>query len=170
MRRSADCAGRERPPRRLARPVLGRQHPGQPAAHPGLRRPPRRPTTAPVLLFTSGQHLGPQPGELPYVATKGAVHQLTASLADAIADRGITVSCINPGPVAPVGPTRPSASSSRAASRPGGGPPRAVVAWLVGDDSHLVTGQVVNAEAGFRRGRPEGGQPGFGGWSTSCAR
>ena len=28
-----------------------------------------------ILLFTSGQHLGPMPGELPYIATKGALLQ-----------------------------------------------------------------------------------------------
>jgi 3-oxoacyl-[acyl-carrier protein] reductase len=51
-----------------------------------------------VVLFTSGQHLGPMPGELPYVISKGAIQQMTASLARHLAPRGITVNCINPGP------------------------------------------------------------------------
>lgn len=37
-----------------------------------------------VVLFTSGQHLGPMPDELPYAISKGAVHQMTRSLADAL--------------------------------------------------------------------------------------
>jgi hypothetical protein len=48
-----------------------------------------------VVLFTSGQHLVPMPEELPCGISKGAVHQITRSLAD----RGITVNAINPGPV-----------------------------------------------------------------------
>ncbi len=32
-----------------------------------------------VVLMTSGQHLGPMPGELAYIASKGALHQLTLS-------------------------------------------------------------------------------------------
>ncbi|MGW6603994.1 SDR family NAD(P)-dependent oxidoreductase [Streptomyces sp. NPDC055036] len=51
-----------------------------------------------VVLFTSGQHLGPMPEELPYVLSKGAVQQMTASLGHGLASRGIAVNCIDPGP------------------------------------------------------------------------
>lgn len=51
-----------------------------------------------VVLFTSGQHLGAMPGEVPYVVTKGALQQVTATLARELAP-GITVNCVNPGPV-----------------------------------------------------------------------
>ncbi len=51
-----------------------------------------------IVLFTSGQHLGPMSSELPYAISKGAIHQMTLSLSDALADRGITVNAVNPGP------------------------------------------------------------------------
>ncbi|MBW2396849.1 MAG: SDR family NAD(P)-dependent oxidoreductase, partial [Deltaproteobacteria bacterium] len=51
-----------------------------------------------MLLFCSGQHIGPMSNEIAYAVTKGAIHQMTASLSDALIDQGITVNCINPGP------------------------------------------------------------------------
>jgi 3-oxoacyl-[acyl-carrier protein] reductase len=108
-----------------------------------------------IVLFTSGQHLGPMPAELPYIATKGALHQLTASLAEALADRDITVNCLNPGPVdTGYAPPEPHARVARAFPKGRWTTPAEVaevVAWLVGPHSGLITGQVVNAEAGFRR-------------------
>jgi 3-oxoacyl-[acyl-carrier protein] reductase len=50
-----------------------------------------------VVLFTSGQHLHPRPGELAYVASKGALHQLTSSIGAHLAPRRITVNTIDPG-------------------------------------------------------------------------
>ena len=108
-----------------------------------------------IFLFTSGQHLGPMPDELPYIASKGALHQITASLADALAERGITVNCINPGPV-DTGYAGPAAHARVASAFPQQrwttpDEIAAVVGWLAGPDSRPITGQVINAEAGFRR-------------------
>jgi 3-oxoacyl-[acyl-carrier protein] reductase len=52
-----------------------------------------------IVYFTSGQHLGPMPGEIPYVTTKGALQQITKSLAATFAPSNVTVNCIDPGPV-----------------------------------------------------------------------
>ena len=111
-----------------------------------------------IVLFTSGQHLAPMADELPYAVTKGAVHQMTRSLADALADRGVTLNAINPGPVDTGWPS--DALRERLAPRfPRGqwGRPddiAAVVAWLASPDSGQITGQVIDAEAGFRRHAP----------------
>ena len=109
-----------------------------------------------AILFTSGQHLGPMPGELPYVISKGAIHQMTRSLADAVAARGITVNAVNPGPV-DTGYAPPELHAQVAARFPGGrwgapGDIAPVVPWLAWRDSAWVTGQVLDAEGGFRRG------------------
>jgi 3-oxoacyl-[acyl-carrier protein] reductase len=108
-----------------------------------------------IVLFTSGQHLGPMASELPYAISKGAIHQMTLSLADALADRAITVNTLNPGP------TDTGWASEELTREVGRALPRgrwgtaseaaAVVAWLVSDDAASVTGQVIDAEGGFRR-------------------
>ncbi|MGH2542606.1 MAG: SDR family oxidoreductase, partial [Ardenticatenaceae bacterium] len=51
-----------------------------------------------VVLMTSGQHLGPMGREVPYAASKGALHQITVTLSDLLIERGITVNTVNPGP------------------------------------------------------------------------
>jgi 3-oxoacyl-[acyl-carrier protein] reductase len=108
-----------------------------------------------IILFTSGQHLGPMSDELPYAISKGAVHQMTRSLADALAGRGITVNAINPGPVDTGWPS-PDVRLDLERRFPAGrlGRPEdiaGVVAWLLSPDSAWVTGQVIDAEGGFRR-------------------
>ena len=108
-----------------------------------------------VVLFTSGQHLAAMAGELPYVATKGALQQLTASLADAVADRGITVNAVNPGPV-DTGYATGAVHEQVRRLFPAGrwGQPDDVanlVSFLVSDQGRWITGQVLNSEGGFRR-------------------
>jgi 3-oxoacyl-[acyl-carrier protein] reductase len=108
-----------------------------------------------VVLLTSGQHLGPMPDELPYAISKGAVHQMTRSLADALADRAITVNAINPGPVDTGWPSdemRERLLPAFPAGRWGRSEDvAAIIGWLVSDDSAWITGQVIDAEGGFRR-------------------
>jgi 3-oxoacyl-[acyl-carrier protein] reductase len=110
-----------------------------------------------VILMTSGQHLGPMPDELPYAASKAALLGVTPTLADALADRGITVNCVNPGPTDTDYATAEERARAAKAFPSGrwGEPDDAarLVAWLCTDDARWITGQVINSEGGFRRWR-----------------
>src|SRR5690606_40933640 len=105
-----------------------------------------------VILMTSGQHLGPMPGELAYIASKGALHQLTQSLAAHLAPRGITVNTVNPG-ATDTGYADPETYAAVLAQEPMGrwGQPddaARLIAWLATDDARWVTGQVLNSTGG----------------------
>ena len=108
-----------------------------------------------IILMTSGQNLGPMPGEIAYAASKGALAAITPTLADELADRGITVNCVNPGPV-DTGWATPELYAAVAERLPAGrwGEPddaARLIAWLASDDGRWITGQVLNSEGGFRR-------------------
>ncbi|MGH2505542.1 MAG: SDR family oxidoreductase [Ktedonobacterales bacterium] len=51
-----------------------------------------------IINLTSGQSVGPMPGKLPYIATKGAIEAFTVTLAAELAPRHITVNAVDPGP------------------------------------------------------------------------
>lgn len=108
-----------------------------------------------VIFLTSGQDLGPMPGEVAYAASKGALSSVTRTLADQLADQAITVNTVNPGPVdtgyAP--PDLYEAVRERFPSGRWGTPddPARLIAWLATDEASWITGQIINTEGGFRR-------------------
>lgn len=106
-----------------------------------------------VVMFTSGQHYGAMPGELPYVVTKGALQQVTGSLAAELAPRRITVNCVNPGPV-DTGYADDESRALVARRMPFGrwGQPddtAELIAWLVSDASGWITGQTLVSDGGW---------------------
>jgi 3-oxoacyl-[acyl-carrier protein] reductase len=106
-----------------------------------------------VITFSSGQHRGPMPDELPYIASKAAIQQLTPSLALQLAPRGITVNCVNPGPV-DTGYADDAARLSVAAVHPQhrwGTPDdiAAAIIWLASPASDWVTGQTIDVDGGW---------------------
>jgi 3-oxoacyl-[acyl-carrier protein] reductase len=108
-----------------------------------------------VIFMTSGQDLGPMTGEIAYAASKGALASVTRTLADALADRAITLNTVNPGPV-DTGYATPEAHERVRRHFPQGrwgvpDDPARLIAWLATDEAAWLTGQVINSEGGFRR-------------------
>ena len=108
-----------------------------------------------IVNLTSGQSLGPMPGELAYAATKGAIEAFTVTLAAEVGHRGITVNAVNPGPTN-TGWMTEDLKRELAARFPSGrvGEPEdaaRLVAFLVGDEARWITGQIVHSEGGFLR-------------------
>lgn len=105
-----------------------------------------------VVLLTSGQHLGPMTREVGYAVSKGALHQATRTLSDALIDRGITVNTVNPGPTETgwIGEVNPLPAMPLGRW---GEPDDAarLITWLCTDDAGWITGQVIDSEGGFRR-------------------
>lgn len=108
-----------------------------------------------VVFMTSGQDLGPMPDQVAYAASKGALASITRTLADHLADRGITVNAVNPGPV-DTGYATPDVREAVRHRFPTGrwGRPddaARLISFLVNDDGDWITGQTINSEGGFRR-------------------
>jgi len=112
-----------------------------------------------IVFMTSGQDLGPMPGEVAYAASKGALASITQTLADQLAGQGITLNTVNPGPVDTgyaAFADQPDAHEIVRRHFPRGrwgapDDPARLIAWLVTDEAAWITGQVINSEGGFRR-------------------
>src|SRR5690606_19906537 len=109
-----------------------------------------------IINMTSGQDIGPMPGELAYVATKGAISAFSRSLSQELAPLGITVNAINPGPTDSTWMTdeiRKHLLPKFPMGRIGTPDDVAnIVGFLASNDAKWVTGQVIHSEGGFIRG------------------
>jgi 3-oxoacyl-[acyl-carrier protein] reductase len=108
-----------------------------------------------IINFSSGQSLGPMPGELAYIATKGAIEAFTRTLAAEVGHKGITVNAINPGPT-DTGwmdeESRRGIMSKFPLGRIGQPEDAArLVAFLASDEAAWITGQIIHSEGGFLR-------------------
>lgn len=105
-----------------------------------------------VILMTSGQYRGAMPSELPYIAGKGALHQVTASLAAALASRAITVNCVDPGPTDTgyATPHEHAEALGHIALGRWGEPDDAarLIAFLCSPEARWITGQVIGSTGG----------------------
>jgi len=109
-----------------------------------------------AVLLTSGQHKDPMPREIPYAASKGALHQIIRTLAAVLAPRGILVNGVNPGPT-DTGWATPELTAEVARLMPLGrwGAPEdaaRLIGWLCTDEAAWVVGQVIDSDGGFRGG------------------
>ncbi len=108
-----------------------------------------------IVFMTSGQDLGPMTSGIGYAASKGALASITRTLADHLAGRPITLNTINPGPVDTGYATPEDHEIVRRHFPQGrwGAPddPARLIAWLATDEAAWITGQIINAEGGFRR-------------------
>lgn len=125
----------------LAREVAA-QHDGRPGGR--------------IVFLTSGQQLGPMPDEVCYAAAKAALAGITPTIAHELAPRGITVNCVNPGPVDSDSYVDDALRERLKDNFPFGrwgepDDPARLIAFLVGDEGRWITGQVINTEGGFIR-------------------
>jgi 3-oxoacyl-[acyl-carrier protein] reductase len=105
-----------------------------------------------IINLTSGQDIGPMPGELAYVATKGAISAFTRSLAAEIGPKSITANAVNPG-ATDTGWMSESLKQAFLPSVPLGrlGLPEdaaRLVAWLASAEAGWITGQVIHSTGG----------------------
>lgn len=106
-----------------------------------------------IILMTSGQLLGPMPGEVAYVVSKAALDAFTITFAHDVGRYGITVNAVDPGPTDTGWITQekqqellPRYSLGRL-----GQPEDAarLVAFLVSSEADWITGQTIRSRGGF---------------------
>ncbi|WP_373285984.1 SDR family oxidoreductase [Pontibacillus salipaludis] len=106
-----------------------------------------------IINFVSGQDKSPEPGNLAYVATKGAISAFTKSLAMELAGQSITVNALDPGPT-DSGMDLKTKDFLRGKFPTGriGTPEEAanLVAFLASEEANWITGQIIHSDGGFQ--------------------
>jgi 3-oxoacyl-[acyl-carrier protein] reductase len=110
-------------------------------------------TSGRIVNLTSGQSLGPMPGELAYAATKSAIEAFTRTLAAEVGHKGMTVNAVNPGPTDTGWMTEELRQelSAKFSTRRVGEPEGAARGVPASDQAAWITGQVIHSEGGFLR-------------------
>ncbi|MFW5976640.1 MAG: SDR family oxidoreductase [Bacillota bacterium] len=108
-----------------------------------------------IINITSGQFKGPMKNEVAYATTKGAIDALTITLSAELADKGITVNAVNPGPT-DTGWINDELRQKLIKKFPKGriGKPEDaanLVNFLSTDEAEWITGQIIHSEGGFMR-------------------
>ena len=97
-----------------------------------------------IVFLTSGQGLGSMPGEVAYAAAKAALAGVTVTIAGQLADDGIRVNTVNPGPVDTVYLTDEAWQTMLPMFPFGryGRPddPARLISWLATDEASWITG------------------------------
>jgi len=106
-----------------------------------------------IINLSSGQSVGSMPGELAYVATKGAVEAFTVSLSAEVGSLGITVNAVDPG-ITDTGWISPELKAKWCGESPMGrvGMPEdaaRLIQFLASEDAGWITGQVIHSRGGL---------------------
>jgi 3-oxoacyl-[acyl-carrier protein] reductase len=106
-----------------------------------------------IINLTSGQGMSPMPGNVAYVATKGAVDAFTVSLATELAGQNITVNAVDPGPT-DTGWMSPELKAELLKQAPRGrlGTPEDaahLICFLASPEAEWITGQIIRSRGGF---------------------
>ncbi len=106
-----------------------------------------------VINLTSGQGLNAMPGELAYVASKGAIEALTITIAAELAPLGITVNAVDPG-VTDTGWINDDLRAELLARAPFGriGTPEdaaRLIVFLASAQAGWITGQIIRSRGGL---------------------
>ena len=122
------------------------------AAYPLLKKS----ATPRVINIASRTFYMGNPGQLPYVASKGAVQGLTWNLARELGEEGINVNAVMPGMVATPGTTQHSGEEAfnrvmgNQAIKKRVGPEHlaGAIAFMASDDAAMITGQSLIVDGG----------------------
>jgi 3-oxoacyl-[acyl-carrier protein] reductase len=108
-----------------------------------------------IINLTSGQSLGEMSEEIAYAITKGAIETLTKTISQKIAEKGITINAVNPGPT-DTGWINDALKEEILKNSPMKriGTPKDIsklIGFLASEDAEWITGQIIHSEGGFIR-------------------